>query len=221
MAVFHAGLSLDWKEAAVIRNDLMRSLVIQVPAASSHTNFVFMDIDCSHKRAEIFRKWECLRALVGMLYTDPTLCAWYVSSRSGDYLNYMAKATPEGFLSRGQRQGEPAPHDNLLLFKREGRELILVNRIKAHDDPLSSGIAWQGVEQLASNVARIEAYRTPVLPGAGLVHNAWTSGLISTFQLNRLKTTLAYLPGSKHGVVTDSRRRRVIKMRLYRLKARL
>ncbi|MGO9567996.1 MAG: hypothetical protein ACLP5H_10680, partial [Desulfomonilaceae bacterium] len=76
MAVFHAGLSLDWKEAAEVRNDLMRSLVSQVPAVKPGTNFVFLDVDCSHKRAEVIRKENGLRELVEMLYADQTLGVW-------------------------------------------------------------------------------------------------------------------------------------------------
>ena len=78
MAVFHAGLSLDWREAAEIRNDLVRSLVSQVPEVRSGTNFVFLDINCSHKRAEVIRRENGLRELIGMLYADQTLCAWRV-----------------------------------------------------------------------------------------------------------------------------------------------
>ena len=82
MAVFHAGLSLDWREAAEIRNDLVRSLVSQVPEVRSGTNFVFLDLNCSHKRAEVIRRENGLRELIGMLYADQTLCAWRRLSRT-------------------------------------------------------------------------------------------------------------------------------------------
>ena len=136
MAVFHAGLSQDWKEAAEIRNDLMRSLVGQVPAVKPGTNFVFLDIACSHKRAEVIRKENGLRELVEMLYEDKTLGAWRLYPDAYDrhtHVNQQAVATPAGFLTSGQRQGEPAPHESLLLFRKSGRELILMDKIEAGD----------------------------------------------------------------------------------------
>ncbi len=224
MAVFHAGLSQDWREAAEIRNDLMRSLVTQVPAVRSGTNFVFLDIDCSHKRAEVVRRWNGLRELVAMLYTDQTLSAWYVYSNANDSPNHMdrqAVAMSAGFLTRGQRQGEPAPHESLLLLKRSGSQLVLLDKIARHDGLAGAGIEWRGAEQLVSNMGRIEACGTAMSPEARLACNAWTSGLISSLQLTRLNSTLASLRGSRYGVIHHAHRRHFFKMRLYRFKARL
>jgi hypothetical protein len=219
MAVFHAGLSLDWREAAEIRNDIIRSLVSQVPEVRSGTNFVFLDLNCSHKRAEVIRRENGLRELIGMLYADNTLRAWRVYSEAyhwPDHVYQQAVATPEGFLSRGQRQNEPAPNESLLLFKRSGRELVLLDKITAQDGSVPTGIAWRGVESLASNFGRIEAWSTTISPETRIARNAWTSGLISTFQLTRLKSALASLRGPKY-VALQYSRRRLFKMRLHRL----
>ena len=226
MAVFHAGLSQDWREAAEIRNDLLRSLVSQVPAVRSGTNFVFLDIACSHKHAEVIRpETDGLRELIWMLYADQTLHGWRLYQYS--YAPYthvyqQAIATPAGFLSESsQRQSEPAPHDSLLLLKRSGRELVLLDGITASDGSVPTGIAWRGVERLTSNLGRIEACRTAISPQARLARNAWTSGLISTLQLTRLQSTLVYLRGSRYSVVHGARRRGFFKMRLYRVKSHL
>jgi hypothetical protein len=224
MAVFHAGLSQDWREAAAIRNDLMRSLVSQVPAVKSHTNFVFLDIACSHKRAEVIRRENGLRELVGMLYADQTLGAWRLYPYAYDRATHVcqqAVAMPEGFLSTGQRQNEPAQQESLLLFERSGRDLVLLDRITAQDGSVPTGIAWRGVEQLTSNVGRIEAWRAAISPEAKLARNAWTSGLISSLQLTRLKSTLGSLRRLKYAAVHNSLRRRLFKTRLYRVGARL
>ena len=200
LAVFHTGLSQDWREAAEIRNNLVRSLVAQVPAVKSGTNFLFLDVDCSHKRAEVIRKCSWLPELVRMLYADRTLEAWYVYPYASNYPNSMVQqaiATPAGFLSRGQRQGEVAAPETLLLFKRSGRELVLLDRIKARDGSVSIGIEWRGVKRLASNFERIQDCRTVTSPHPRLARNVWRSGLISALQLTRLKSTLAYLRGLK------------------------
>ena len=224
MAIFHAGLSLDWREAAEIRNNLMSSLVSQVPAVKSGTNFVFLDIACSHKRAEVIRKENGLPELVGMLYADQTLGAWRLYPYAYDlstHVYHQAVAMPEGFLTGGQRQNEPAPYESLLLFKRSGRELVLLDGITARERSVPTGIAWRGVEHLKSNFGRIEDWRTASLPEVRLSRNVWTSGLISTLQLTRLKSTLAYLQGVKYVVVHHALRRRLFKKRLHQFGPRL
>ncbi len=224
LAVFHTGLSQDWREAAEIHNNLMRSLVTQVPAVRSGTNFLFVDVDCSHKRVEVVRRWNCMPELVRMLYADKTLDAWYVypyACNSPNHVAQRAVATPAGFLSRGQRQGKPAPPESLLLFKRSGRELVLLDRIKDGDGSVPIGIEWQGVRRLASNFDRIEACQTVTSPEARLARNAWTSGLMSTLQLTRLKSTLARLRGPKYLFAHSPRRRHLFKLSPPRIKARL
>ncbi len=226
MAVFHTGLSQDWKEAAEIRNDLVRSLVSQVPAVTPGTNFVFLDLACSHKRAEVIRQeTNGLRELIWMLYADRTLRSWRLYPQAyEEYTRVFQQAvvTPAGFLSgAGQRQQEPAAHDSLLLFKRSGRELILLDTIRAQDGCVPTGIAWQGVEHLTSNFWRIEAWRTATSPQVRLTRDAWTSGLISTLELTKLKSALVYFRGSRYDVVHNSRVRRSFKRHLYQVKARL
>ena len=166
-----------------------------------------------------FGEWNGLRELVGMLYADRTLGAWYVypnAYHSPNHVSQQAVATPTGFLSRGQRQGEPAPHESLLLFKRSGRELVLLDRITARDGSVPTGIAWRGVERLASNFERIEDCQPRSHLIQDFARNAWTSGLISTLQLTRLKSTLAYLRGPKYLVAHQYARRRLFKLRVHR-----
>lgn len=224
MALFHAGLSLDWREAAAIRNDLMRSLVSQVPDVKAGTNFVFLDIHCSHKRAEVIRRENGLRELVSMLYGDRTLGAWRAYSHAYDKSTHVYQrsvATPAGFLSRGQRQGEPAPHESLLLFKRSGRELVLLDRIAARDGSAPTGIEWRGVEQIKSNFGQIEAPRTNVFSVARPARTPWTSGLIASLQLTLIKSTQASLRGLQYIVIHDALRRRLFKMRLIQRSVRI
>jgi len=219
MAVFHAGLSLDWREAAEIRNNLWRSLVERVPDVKSGTNFVFLDLECSHKRAEVIRKENGLHELIGMLYADQTVGAWRAYSDAygrSDHLYQRSTVTSEGFLSRGQRQNEPAPHESLLLIKRSGRRLVLLDRITARDCPVPSGIEWKGVERLTSKLERIEARPTVSSPEARLARRAWTSDLISTLQPTRLKSSHAFLRRAKHGMIRAVLRGRLFNMLLYR-----
>ena len=104
MALFHAGLSADWKGAAQKRNDLLKSLISQVPEVKPKTNFVFFDLESYYKRAAVIRGWAGLRELIRMLYGDRSLGAWYVYRSDGDRpLQGLQHAfvLPKGFVSRG------------------------------------------------------------------------------------------------------------------------
>ncbi len=215
-AVFHVGLSQDWQEASEIRNDLIRDLVTQVPSVKSNTNFIFFDLNCSHKRAEVIRKENGLNDLIRMLYGDRSLAAWRAYSHM-DVIpgrpSRQAMATPSGFITRdGQRQPEPAAPDNMLLFKREGRKLILLDKISQDESLVSSGIQWHGVNQLSSNPGLIETWSDATSPKTPTARNAWGSGLIATFQLTRLKFTLSALKKLKYMSARDMFPRRLFKV---------
>ncbi len=161
-----------------------------------------------------------------MLYGDQSLGAWRLYPDEYErftHLHQQSVAMPEGFLcGDSQRQRETSPHESLLLFKRLGRELILLDKITAKDGSVPTGIEWRGVKRLTTNFERIEDCRTMISPGARLARDAWTSGLIATLQLTRLKSTLAYLMELKYLVVAhNARRRHLFKLRLPRIKARL
>ena len=134
MALFHAGLSTDWKEAAHKRNDLLKSLISQVPEVKPKTNFVFFDLESYHKRAAVIRGWAGLRELIRMLYGDRTLGAWYVYRATDDRPMERLQqgfVLPKGFVSRGMSFDKPAPHDSLGLLKRRGTNLIWVDEVTA------------------------------------------------------------------------------------------
>lgn len=198
MAVFHAGLSTDWKEAAGIRNDLMRSLVSQVPNVKPGTNFVFLDLESYHKRAAVIRGWAGLRGLMRMLYNDPNLGAWYVYPHAWVWPNSrfnQAIAFPSGFISRGMDLNKPAPHSSLLILKRTGRSVALLDSITPQDGNVPTGIAWRGAYSLDSNPTRVVAWAdTATTPRR--VRNAWTTGLISTLHLARFSKPLKLVKGS-------------------------
>jgi hypothetical protein len=225
MTVFHAGLSQDWREAAEIRNNLVRNLISEVPAVKPGTNLVFLDIACSHKRVEVIRRENGLAELVQMLYSDRTLGAWRLYTQGFDrssQRSQQATATPQGFLScPGQRQCEIAPPESLLLFKRSGRILVLLDQIAAEDGSVPTGIAWRGIEHLSSNLDRIEVFSSPLSPRARLASAPWTTGLISTLQLTQLRSTLASLGLKKYVALDKSLRRHLFRMRSSQFRKRL
>jgi hypothetical protein len=157
-AVFHAGLSVDWKEAAVIRNSLVQTLLSKAPSVESGTNFLFLDLETYHKRAAVIRGWSGLRELVKLLYNDSSLGARYLHKSATDWPNssqQQALALPAGFVSRGMTSDCPAPHKTLVIFKRVEDRLILVEKICPKDKSITTGICWNGCSALVTNRSRI------------------------------------------------------------------
>ncbi|HMK37129.1 MAG TPA: hypothetical protein VK463_18800 [Desulfomonilaceae bacterium] len=192
MVIFHAGLSNDWKEAAEIRNDLMKSLVTQVPNVKPGTNFVFLDLESYHRRAAVFRGWAGLRGLIRMLYDDPNLGAWYVYPHAWlwpDQTFHQAIVFPSGFVSRGMDLDKPAASATLLIMKRSERTMLPLDSITPRDGTVPTGIDWRGANALNANHERIVAWADTELTPRRM-RNAWSTGLISTLQLARFNTKL-------------------------------
>ncbi|MGC9030736.1 MAG: hypothetical protein ACP5LD_13860 [Desulfomonilaceae bacterium] len=188
MAAFHFGLSKDWQEAAEIRNELVRSLLRQAPDVQSHTNFVFLDLETYHKRAAVVRRWAGLRELIRMLYDDKTLGAWYLYPYAEIPPNkrfQQAIVSPGGFVSRGLALDTPMPHDTLLLLKRIGRRLVLVDKITSTDGAVHTGISWRGSSMLRCNKNRIvEAGGMLMRQKYHCRHKRWINSLVSTLGLD-------------------------------------
>ncbi len=186
MAAFHAGLSLDWKEASVIRNELARSLISRAPSVQTGTNFVFIDLALYHKRAAVIRGWAGLRELTRMLYDDQSLGAWYVYPSDTAWPNtsrQQAIISPAGFASRGMDLDRPASPDSLLIFRRQGTNLVLLNKLSPKDNFIKTGISWQGCNELGSNPTRIIDWCDMDRDSRRSSKNAWNTGLISSLGL--------------------------------------
>ena len=190
MALFHAGLSPDWQGAAHKRNDLLKSLISQVPDVNPKTNFVFFDLESYYKRAAVIRGWAGLRELVRMLYGDRTIGAWYVYSSSDDRPTpglQQAFVLPKGFVSRGMSFDDPAPHDSLLLLKRHGRNLMWVDKLTPDAKVATFGISWRGSNTLRSNRERVVPWAdTQPTTWKSLAGKGWETGLTSPLNLIRL-----------------------------------
>jgi hypothetical protein len=190
MAAFHTGLSTDWKEAAQIRNQLIASLISQVPDVKSGTNFLFLDLECCHKRAPVFRGWGGLKELIRILYDDPKLGAWYLypySWKWPDRVYHQAVVSPTGFVSRGMKLDNPVPHDSLLILGRTGSELAVLDGVNARDGQVPTGICWKRASEIRSNLGRVVAWSDTDLARRRLAKNVWNTGLISTLHLDRIK----------------------------------
>ncbi len=201
MVVFHAGLMTDWKEAAQIRNSLVRSLVSQVPGVQPGTNFVFLNLEYPHKRAAVFRNWGGLRELVKMLYHEPKLGAWYLYPYAWKWpnrLHHQAVVSPRGFVSRGMKMTDPAPHGSLLILNRDGERMVLLDKIQCDDGMVPTGICWAGTDALPSNPDRIIPWAEAGIDTRRSLRNASNTGLIASLNLSRIDMRLSIAGRWKH-----------------------
>lgn len=190
---FHVGLRKDWKEASQIRNDLVKSLISQVPEVKPGTNLLFLNLESSHKRAAVFRGWGGLRELVRMLYGERAVNAWFLYPSNHVWPNMVyqqAIVTNKGFVTRGMKMDQPVSFDSLVLLKRDGSKLALMDGISSPDGITPTGILWKGALALKSNPNRIVTWSHEGYFPRRYVRNAWESGLISTLRLSRVQLGL-------------------------------
>lgn len=164
-ATFHAGLVPEWQEASQIRAGLCRDLKRRVPGVQPGTNFVFLNLDSTYKRAVVFRGWMGLRALLPMLYDEPWLGAYYVypyAWKPPNHVFQQAFVSPKGFVSRGLRMDQPVPHTSLLIFVKDREHVRLLPEISASDEVAPNGIQWTGISSMRSNVSRILREPRPI-----------------------------------------------------------
>lgn len=186
MAAFHADLRVDWKEASVVRNSLLGTLVRQVPSVEPGTNFLFLDLESYHKRVAVIRGWSGLRELVRLLYDDPSLGAWYLHRSATAWPNtsqQQAFALPQGLVSRGMSMRKPAPHESLIILKRVGHRLVLTDEISPRENDLTTGIAWKGCHALVSNCNRITGSTNNRLSLATAPKESWRASLAQALKI--------------------------------------
>lgn len=158
-ASFHADMISEWQIAAKSRASLCRDLLRQAPAVASGTGFLFLDLDSRYGRAVVFRGWMGMKALLRMLYDDPTLNGWYVFPHAWKWPNFIFQqgfVTGNGFVSRGMKMNSPAPLKSLIMWHRTGDRLKLLESLPAYDGPIQTGISWTGLTSLRSHVERVK-----------------------------------------------------------------
>jgi hypothetical protein len=167
MAVFLAGLRDNWQKAAVKRDRLYASLLTQVPNVAPGTTFLFLDLQSylpkrGIGRAVVAQGVDGIEEFIKMLYHNKDLDAYFLYPAvkvANDTKGRKASVSPDGLVARGSAARPPIPLDSLLIFKRLGDELVLVDKLSSDDR--SVAIEWHGVSHVRSN-------RKLILPGSGM-----------------------------------------------------
>jgi hypothetical protein len=164
MAVFLADLRTGWQEAAVRRDKLLASLLGQVPDVKPGTSFLLMDVQSyvskdGMDRGVVFQGVDGIGEFVKMLYGKKDLYAYFLYSKHQVPKNAKgewATVTPQGLTARGSAVHPPIPLDSLLILKREGNHVVLVDRLSAEDG--TAAIKWNGARSIRSNPGLILKY---------------------------------------------------------------
>lgn len=157
MAIFMADLRHGWTEAAEKRRQLCSSLLAEIPNVQTETTFLFLDLQWYiDNKASVFQGVEGLKEFIRILYNKKDLNAYFLYPEGTDFINSegrKATVTPEGVLARGALGKSPAPLDRLLVLRREGSRLRLVDRISRDDK--SVAINWRDISAIYSNKSLI------------------------------------------------------------------
>lgn len=164
MAVFLAGLRGSWREAAIKRNELRSSLLEQVPGVAPGTTFLFLDLQWYlSNRAVVFQGVDGLPEYIRMLYGEKDLYAYFLYSLSKDFVDSegrTATVSPRGLTARGSSVRPPIPLDTLLILRRVGSRLVLVDGLSKDRDRVA--VDWRGVSTIKSNPKLIRKSHGPI-----------------------------------------------------------
>ncbi len=157
MGVFLAGLRHGWLDAASDRDKLSAALLKQVPDVAAGTTFLFLDLqsyvsDEGVGRAVVFQGVDGLGEFVKMVYNNKDIYAYFIYSKedvSDDPKDRKASVSREGVTARGSAVRPPIPLDSLLILKREGTNMVLLDKLTSEER--TAAIDWKGVSEIRSN----------------------------------------------------------------------
>jgi hypothetical protein len=157
MAVFLADLRNGWQEAAAKRTTLLESLLRQVPDVKPGTTLLLMDVQSyvtkgGIDRAVVFQGVDGIGEFVRMLYGKKDLYAYFLYSKHqvpNNTEGEWATVSPEGVTARGSAVRPPIPLDSLLILKRDGTNLKLLDKLSAKDR--TAAIKWNSAQSIHSN----------------------------------------------------------------------
>jgi len=157
MAVFLADLRNGWQEAAARREKLLASLLRQVPNVKPGSTFLLMDVQSyvskgGMDRGVVFQGVDGIGEFVRMLYGKKDLYAYFLYSKNQVKTNTegeWATVSPAGLTARGSAVRPPIPLNSLLILKRDGINLVLLDRLSTEDG--SAAIKWNGAQSIHSS----------------------------------------------------------------------
>jgi hypothetical protein len=153
MAMFHVDLRRSWQEAEKINCNLWASLTRQVPDVAPGTSFLFLDLQSYvSNRAIIFGGVNGLSEFIRIFYHRKDIDAHYLYPYGDSVVtskSTTASVSAKGIVARGVLPTEPIALDKLLIAKRVGDRLVLLDKISAADK--LAAMRWEGVTQIRSN----------------------------------------------------------------------
>ena len=157
MAVFLADLRISWQEAATRREKMCGDLLKLAPDVKPGTTFLLMNVQSyvpeeGIARGVVIQGVDGIGEFVKMLYGKRGLYAYFLYFKNqvpNNAKGEWATVSPAGLVARGSAVRPPIPLDSLLIFKREGINLVLLDKISAEDG--TAAIKWNGIQSIHSN----------------------------------------------------------------------
>ena len=136
---------------------MLAGLLRQVPDVKPGTTFLLMDVQSyvskgGMDRAVVFQGVDGIGEFVRMLYGKKDLYAYFLYSKNqvpNNTEGQWATVSPAGLAARGSAVRPPIPLDSLLILKRDGTNLVLLDRLSAEDG--TAAIKWNGAQSIRSN----------------------------------------------------------------------
>jgi hypothetical protein len=103
-------------------------------------------------RAVVFQGVDGIGEFVRMLYGKKDLYAYFLYSKNqvpNNTEGQWATVSPAGLIARGSAVRPPIPLDSLLIFKRDGTNLVLLDKLSPEDG--TTAIKWNGARSIRSN----------------------------------------------------------------------
>ncbi len=176
-AVFFAGLRVDWRVAAETRRTFCDDIKRQVPGVKQGAVFLFLDLQsymhasplsASAPRAVIFQGVDGLNDYIKMIYRDRSLQAFFLYSEDTSHSKERtAKVDETGITPRGAL--DPVPLDRLIIFRKSGNRLILLDRISKTAD--TSAIDWNGTQAIETNTNLVLREGSALAPPCSFFHS--------------------------------------------------
>lgn len=161
MVLFHADLRRDHQAAHEIREEVWKSLRSQAPSVAPGTVFLFLDLQSYiGNRAVVFGGVYGLKDFIKIFYGRRDVDAYFLYSgdeRQADPGTAKATVSPAGIVPRGRPAGEPIPLDRVLIFKKDGSRLKLLDSLDSTDKSLL--IQWDKIDAIRSNHSLIDMRR--------------------------------------------------------------
>ncbi|NJL93685.1 MAG: hypothetical protein HC915_08110 [Anaerolineae bacterium] len=161
MALHHAELRHDRREAARQRELLFNQVLDLVPDVAPQTGILLLNFQLDYGSANVIAGETGLITYFQMLYDEPSISAHFLYFADHPLLDQegrLAVVSEAGTVARRRNPADPISHDELLILYQDNLEVQLIDTLtpETQFDGRRVGIRWEaGQTQIRSNAGQI------------------------------------------------------------------